>query len=46
MEGTEVKIRFMQESDLPALEWDGEFTHFRLIYESVYRRMKRGSRPM
>lgn len=43
MEGTEVKIRFMQESDLPALEWDGEFTHFRLIYESVYRRMKRGS---
>lgn len=43
MEEAEFKIRLMQESDLPALEWDGEFTHFRLIYESVFKRMKRGS---
>lgn len=36
-------IRKMIESDLPELEWDGEFLHFRNLYRGVYERMSRGS---
>ncbi len=36
-------IRTMTEADLPELEWDGEFTHFRNLYRGVYDRMVRGS---
>lgn len=37
-----VKIRRMKREDLPALEWDGEFEHFRNVYKSVYHRMQQG----
>ncbi len=37
-----VTIRHIRESDLPALEWDGEFTHFRRVYTDAYRRHERG----
>lgn len=35
-------IRRMTREDLPALEWDGEFKHFRNVYKSVYHRMQQG----
>jgi len=38
----EVRIRLIQESDLPALEWEGEFTHFRRVYSDAYRRFVQG----
>ena len=38
----EVVIRQVQEYDLPGLEWDGEFAHFRRIYQDAYRRALRG----
>jgi ribosomal protein S18 acetylase RimI-like enzyme len=37
-----VSIRRMTREDLPALEWDGEFKHFRNVYRSVYHRMQQG----
>ena len=37
-----VDIRLLAESDLSALEWDGEFTHFRRVYANAYKRMKKG----
>ena len=30
-------IRKVRETDLPALEWDGEYTNFRRMYASLYR---------
>ena len=36
-----VRIRNMQESDLPGLEWDGEYTHFRKLYADAYARMQK-----
>ncbi len=38
----QVLIRKLNENDLPALEWDGEFTHFRRVYADAYRRQMRG----
>lgn len=38
-----VVIRKMTQADLPTLEWDGEFIHFRHVYEGVYKRMEKGS---
>ena len=37
-----VKIRLLRQVDLPALEWDGEYTHFRRIYSDAYDRAKSG----
>jgi ribosomal protein S18 acetylase RimI-like enzyme len=37
-----VSIRRMTREDLPALEWNGEFKHFRNVYKSVYHRMQQG----
>lgn len=37
-----VVIRHLEEADLPALEWDGEFRHFRKVYENAYVRMLTG----
>lgn len=34
----EIIIRQIAESDLPSLEWDGEYTHFRRIYREAYQR--------
>lgn len=38
----QVRIRYLEERDLPALEWEGEFIHFRRLYHDAYRRMLRG----
>lgn len=37
-----VVIRHLQQKDLPNLEWDGEFTHFRRVYAEAYERMQSG----
>lgn len=37
-----VVIRLLKRDDLPDLEWDGEFTHFRRVYADAYQRMLRG----
>ncbi|MGD8634148.1 MAG: GNAT family N-acetyltransferase [Anaerolineales bacterium] len=39
-----VRIRPARESDLPALEWDGEYTHFRRVYHQALREAKRDRR--
>ena len=38
-----VIIRRMTREDLPALEWGGEFAHFRNLYLGLYRRMLHGT---
>lgn len=38
----EVVIRHLEERDLPGLEWEGEFIHYRRLYQDAYRRMLRG----
>lgn len=37
-----IVIRKAVKSDLPAMEWEGEFTHFRQLYAEAYRRMEKG----
>jgi ribosomal protein S18 acetylase RimI-like enzyme len=38
----EVRIRQVSQADLPALEWEGEFTHFRRVYAKAFERASRG----
>ncbi len=38
----QVIIRPVSYEDLPDMEWDGEFTHFRRVYAEAYQRMQRG----
>ena len=35
-------VRLIKEADLPALEWDGEYTRYRKVYQEVYRNSLRG----
>ena len=37
-----VRIRPLVRADLPALEWEGEYIHFRRLYADVYRRVESG----
>ncbi len=37
-----IDIRQIRKSDLPALEWDGEYRHFRRIYADAYQRVLKG----
>lgn len=37
-----VTIRPMVRSDLPALEWEGEFIHFRRVFEDVFHKVEKG----
>jgi ribosomal protein S18 acetylase RimI-like enzyme len=41
-----VIIRPLQEKDLLALEWDGEFSHFRRLYADSFIKMQRGDNVM
>lgn len=41
--GKQFVIRSMVESDLPALEWEGEYTHFRNVYAQNFRSMQNGN---
>jgi ribosomal protein S18 acetylase RimI-like enzyme len=38
----QVVIRQVVKEDLPAMEWDGEYTHFRRVYADAYKRMQLG----
>lgn len=38
-----IMIRKMVYEDLPALEWDGEYVHFRNVYKGVYQRTQIGT---
>lgn len=38
----QVIIRLAARQDLPALEWEGEFTHFRHVFADAYRLMELG----
>ncbi len=37
-----IVIRPLQEQDLPALEWDGEYRHFRKVYQNAFQRSQTG----
>lgn len=37
-----VRVRLGVESDLPVLEWDGEFAHFRKVYADTFSRVQKG----
>jgi len=39
-------IRTAQQADLPALEWGGEFEHFRQVYQKIFQRMLDGEALM
>lgn len=39
---SKVLIRHLGEEDLPALEWDGVFSHFRRVYADAYYRALKG----
>ena len=39
---SQVVIRCLEEEDLPNLEWDGEYTHFRRVYAEAYERFVAG----
>lgn len=36
-------IRPLAKSDLPALEWDGEYLHFRNVFADVYKKVEKGT---
>jgi len=38
----QVQVRLATEADLPRMEWDGEYTHFRRVFAEAYQRMQRG----
>jgi hypothetical protein len=35
-------IRTIAHEDLPELEWDGEYTHFRRLYAHAYQQQSKG----
>ncbi len=39
---SQVQIRHATAADLPGLEWDGEFSHFRRVYAEAFQRMVDG----
>jgi len=34
---SDITIRQLAKEDLPELEWEGEFSHFRRLYQEIYR---------
>jgi len=42
----QITIRTASGSDLPALEWNGEYSHFRLLYQDIYHSSLRGEAIM
>ena len=37
-----LEIRHLRQADLPALEWEGEYAHFRNLYADAFQRMQVG----
>jgi ribosomal protein S18 acetylase RimI-like enzyme len=46
MKTEQITIRQATQSDLPALEWDGEFLHFRRLYDEIFQSMCSGRAVM
>ena len=42
----DIMIRLATEADLPDLEWDGEYRHFRRLYRQAMRDARRGNRAL
>jgi len=42
----DVEFTFAQRSDLPKLEWYGEYTHFRRVFQRAFEDQQAGSRLM
>ena len=40
--GEKIQIRQVTREDLPALEWEGEYRHFRRLFADAYHRAERG----
>ncbi len=45
-ESDEFTIRPIEERDLPALEWDGMYLHFRRLFRQAYEDMRIGTRQL
>ena len=43
---SQVEIRPLVQGDLPALEWDGEYAHYRRLYRDIYRGVRKGTALM
>jgi len=43
---SQIIVRLARNADLPALEWDGEYIHFRRLYADVYQSYKAGNALM
>ncbi len=43
---TQVTFRLIVEQDLPALEWDGEYLHFRRLYREIFKSAELGKALM
>ncbi len=41
-----IVIRYLVKADLPALEWNGEYRHFRRLYQDVYQNYSLGRAVM
>lgn len=41
--GEKIHLRLLEEADLPALEWEGRFSHFRKLYQQHYKNYLIGS---
>lgn len=39
---SKILIRPLEEHDLPALEWDGEYAHFRRLFRDSFSRQRKG----
>ncbi len=42
----DVQFGFAEQSDLPKLEWHGEYRHFRRVFEQAFEDQQRGTRLM
>jgi ribosomal protein S18 acetylase RimI-like enzyme len=38
----DLKIRLLVQADLPALEWDGEYIHYRRLYGDIFQSVRLG----
>lgn len=41
--GEKILLRLLEEADLPELEWEGQFSHFRKLYQQHYKNYLAGS---
>jgi ribosomal protein S18 acetylase RimI-like enzyme len=42
-QASQIIIRPLVKNDLPALEWDGEYLHFRNVFADVYKKVEKGT---